>query len=384
MLPIHVALVTYAPGVVAPEDLLQVCSALQTQVTRDFTPLWETPAIVSPFLSLQDVPPGYIPLVIVAEGRLLKREHAFHLAQGGQPLAVIEARRGWSLLASHELLETLADPWGSRVVRGSSLADANPEAVQGKAGKQGQVEYLLEVCDPCQHTTYMINGVLVSDFVTPHFYDPIAVRGARYSLTGQVVAPRQVLPGGYVSWFCRGARDEVWQAFGATGGKLVIRRLSDASPPLSRAWVDANAAAGSPDTAAVLTRGRLLRGAERAYAEARAANQRYGTRVQTLIDGVLGSLDESSPAAVDRQEVVKLVHKLSSDKRFWERFRDDEKWRKQQLKRRGLPDLDLPEVPSMSAYGAVHAALTSRADSPLDPPHLAPDLATLAMFGSTG
>ena len=37
---------------------------------------------------------------------------------------------------------------------------------------QGEVDYLLEISDPCQHVTYEINGVEVSDFVTPGLLRP--------------------------------------------------------------------------------------------------------------------------------------------------------------------------------------------------------------------
>jgi hypothetical protein len=64
----------------------------------------------------------------------------------------------WSVTASHECQEMLADPFGNRLVSGPSLA---PD--------QGNVEYLVEVCDPVEDLgfAYLINGVLVSDFYTP-------------------------------------------------------------------------------------------------------------------------------------------------------------------------------------------------------------------------
>ncbi|MDQ0595956.1 hypothetical protein QF037_000301 [Streptomyces canus] len=40
----------------------------------------------------------------------------------------------------------------------------------------------------------------MSDFFTPHFYDPVAAPGVRYSFTGKLDGPRKILPGGYISW----------------------------------------------------------------------------------------------------------------------------------------------------------------------------------------
>jgi hypothetical protein len=47
---------------------------------------------------------------------------------------------------------------------------------------------------------YTMNGVLVSDFYTPRFFDPVEASGIRYSCTGAVTRPREVLKGGYLSW----------------------------------------------------------------------------------------------------------------------------------------------------------------------------------------
>ena len=46
-----------------------------------------------------------------------------------------------------------------------------------------------------------VNSVMVSDFYTPQYFDPVKSRGVRYSFSGQVRGPREVLDGGYLSWF---------------------------------------------------------------------------------------------------------------------------------------------------------------------------------------
>src|SRR6185436_13761839 len=67
---------------------------------------------------------------------------------------------------------------------------------------QGRVEFLVEVCDPSEDEqfAYHVNNILVSDFYTPHFFDPVKASGVRYSFTGAIDAPRKVLDGGYISW----------------------------------------------------------------------------------------------------------------------------------------------------------------------------------------
>lgn len=55
-----------------------------------------------------------------------------------------------------------------------------------------------------------MNGLLVSDFFTPHFYDPVASAGVRYSFGGHIPGPRQILRGGYISWH-EPVSDHWWQ-----------------------------------------------------------------------------------------------------------------------------------------------------------------------------
>ena len=67
---------------------------------------------------------------------------------------------------------------------------------------KGEFSYLVEACDPCEANNYAyeINGVAVSDFITPHFYDASVAANVSYSYTGSIKRPRQLLPGGYISY----------------------------------------------------------------------------------------------------------------------------------------------------------------------------------------
>jgi hypothetical protein len=106
------------------------------------------------------------------------------------------------------------DPRGVRVIAGQSP----------KAG-QHRVNFLVEVCDPSEDEKfgYTVNGVLVSDFYTPHFFDPVAVAGAHISFTGAITKPRQVLPGGYLSW--HDPKTDHWFQETYFGRKPVFRDL---------------------------------------------------------------------------------------------------------------------------------------------------------------
>ena len=58
----------------------------------------------------------------------------------------------------------IADPFGNRLV--AAMHPLDPRQ---------RVKYLLEICDPCQAMWYPVNGVPVSDFYTPRYFDPVAV-----------------------------------------------------------------------------------------------------------------------------------------------------------------------------------------------------------------
>jgi len=189
MLIKHLALVAETSKVSA-SDLNQVAAALQKQVARDFSPIWETSATISAFAKLDDVPTDYWPILIQDDIHTAGAA-GVHEDKNGQPFALVQFSSEWSLTSSHETLEMLADPFGNRLVAGQSP----------KKG-QGRVNFLVEVCDPSedQPFAYTVNGITVSDFYTPHFFDPVASPSVRYSYTGAITKPRTILKGGYLSW----------------------------------------------------------------------------------------------------------------------------------------------------------------------------------------
>lgn len=190
MLARHVALVSQTRHV-GLDQLAVAAAAIQKQITRDFGPIWQISADLAAFGKLSDVPLGYWP-IIIRDDIHERGAQGIHLnKQNGQPFALVQFSDNWTLTVSHECLEMLADPSGNRTQAGDS---EKPE--------QGRVEYLVEVCDPSEAAqfAYSVNGVLVSDFYTPNFFDPVEAPGVRYGFTGAITRPHQVLDGGYLSW----------------------------------------------------------------------------------------------------------------------------------------------------------------------------------------
>lgn len=205
---------------VSLQELAVVSAALQKQVVRDFQRIWRVRSTVDVFGKLEDVPLGYWPMIVMDD--IGFDAAGIHLDEEGQPFALISASDDndvWSLTASHECLEMLADPFGDRLIAGDS-----PKT------DQGRVMFLVEVCDPSEAAefAYSVNGVLVSDFYTPRFFDPIASQGVRYSFTDAISEPRQVLPGGYLSWLDPATR-HWWQEIWFSGNQSTFRDLGPLS-----------------------------------------------------------------------------------------------------------------------------------------------------------
>jgi hypothetical protein len=210
--------------------------ALNLQVTRDLPQFWPVTATVSYLPNPDKVPAGVWPVQLVKS--LPPGEGGFHADKHKQPYAKViatSADPSWTVDASHEILEMLVDPYGNRM-QSSVAIEIVGEKIQDGAGQFG---YLVEACDPCEANdyAYTVNGVAVSDFITPRFYDPLVTTGTRYSFTGAIKGPRQILPGGYISWVDT-EKDE-WQQLLYLSARPVIKNLgqADASKSL-REWID--------------------------------------------------------------------------------------------------------------------------------------------------
>lgn len=188
-MPIHIALVPYKVAI-APATLTQVAAALQRQVIEDFAPHWRVDATVSAFVAWDSVPADYVRLILV--DRLDSGSLGVHADRDGQAYALVAAQGDWPLVASHECLEMLADPTGRKTFAGPCPRNTGHD-----------VEFLLEVCDPCQgkRWAYKIDGITVSDFCTPAFYTGRAGVQEPWSHHGSITGgPRAVAKDGYIIW----------------------------------------------------------------------------------------------------------------------------------------------------------------------------------------
>ena len=208
----------------------KVTAALNLQITRDFAPIWGVSATVVAIPNPDAIDPGVWPIFI--DDDIGADAAGFHQTEQNQPFSRVESGPTWSVTASHECLEMLADPTGNRLYPSIGIELVNGEF---KDVPETRYEYLLELCDPCQDQAgaYMINGVAVADFYTPHYFDPVLLDTVRYSFSGRLKRPRQILSGGYLSW-----RDPSGSGFKQA---RFFERPEIISIPLPGAGVPANA-----------------------------------------------------------------------------------------------------------------------------------------------
>ena len=91
----------------------------------------------------------------------------------------------------------LVDPAGNRLQTSTAIAITDNNI----GDSTGQFEYLVEACDPCEADPYTYQiGHLGVGFSDPAFLRPQPRSGCAIQLYRCDPKPRQILPGGYISW----------------------------------------------------------------------------------------------------------------------------------------------------------------------------------------
>ncbi len=122
------------------------------------------------------------------------------LTKDGQPISkvfvktTLQANQLVSVTACHELFEMAIDP----------LANLWAEAADGK-------EYAYEMSDAVEEDTFLINGVTMSNFVHPSWFEPFKhPKGTKFDHLGLLKAPFTMTKGGYVIVKQNGKVNEVF------------------------------------------------------------------------------------------------------------------------------------------------------------------------------
>jgi hypothetical protein len=179
---------------VVQAEIQQLAAALQIQLTQHFGPAWNISGTVAAFPDLTAVPGDYWP-IIISDQISDPNAGGYHTDDGHKPYAIVDYAAQvdtWTTTASHEMLEMVADPWGNKVTDGAPIDPDKPDHT---------VQFLVEICDPVELNAdaYMINLVVVSNFVYPSFYGPDGT-GAPFDHGNKISAPRIPANGGSVAW----------------------------------------------------------------------------------------------------------------------------------------------------------------------------------------
>jgi hypothetical protein len=214
-------------------DLQDVATAITIQIKEDVKPVWGKDAEVIAYQSFAEIP-SYT-WVTSIQNTLDIDVYGYHYVdKNGKPFATLKYRSDWSITVSHEIVEMLIDPYGTKVMNVEGFLDDDselPDEVNGVA------QILVEVSDPSQSSSfgyYITVGkrkVLVSDFYYPSYFDDsVPIKGKKYSHTGSITRPKQILEGGYISFKNRAG--QWWQAF-KVNGKLIFKKVGDSKETLA-------------------------------------------------------------------------------------------------------------------------------------------------------
>jgi len=177
-----------------PNLLQEVASALQIQAMRDFAQPspngWGLAATVRVETARMPLRKSEWPLYLLAEADEPDALGYHDESADNVPILkifpLLDAADGtpWSVTASHEMVEALADPLLSRCV----------QAPDGRI-------WSMETADPCENDVYDIHGLQVSNFVLPAWFEPPKNKaGAKYDFLGKLTKPFSIRPGGYAQY----------------------------------------------------------------------------------------------------------------------------------------------------------------------------------------
>jgi hypothetical protein len=185
---IPVVAITNQTSVLSDSQVQAVIPALQSQVSDDFRAYWDVDCTLTLLPKDQPLPAGWWQIVVIDNPDVAGALGYHEMSSQGTPLGKVFAKldidngQSWTVTLSHELLEMLADPWINWMAQ----------------GEDGHI-YALEVADAVEadELGYSIDGVLVSDFVTPGWFEQ--TENDRVDFKQRIHTRLELAPGGYIS-----------------------------------------------------------------------------------------------------------------------------------------------------------------------------------------
>jgi hypothetical protein len=188
---------------ISDSEVERIVAALQSQVDKEFRETWGMTAHLK-FVGKTAPPAGSWWLTMLDDSDQAGALGYHDLTPELHPVSKVfvaedlKYNASPSVTASHELLEMLGDAYINETVldpgTGRLYAMENADAVEA------------------DNLGYEIDGVLVSDFVLPKYFDPQhRGKGEPLSYKGNVTEPFSLAPGGYLSYLDLNNLNAGWQ-----------------------------------------------------------------------------------------------------------------------------------------------------------------------------
>jgi hypothetical protein len=181
-------------------DCDRLISVLQKFLDQHFVPIWGYPGKLVKYNAVLEIPSDQWQFLFFDDADSAGALGYHDLTQNGQPVSKIFVKSTItdgelvSVTASHELAEMMIDP-------GAQLW------AQRKDG--AFVAY--EMSDPVEEQTFDIDGVSMSNFVLPSYFEPWDhAPGTKFDYLGNLTEPFQIDKGGYLIVAQNGKVDEVF------------------------------------------------------------------------------------------------------------------------------------------------------------------------------
>lgn len=180
---VHLTLITLSTQITF-DEVAAYLAAQQDQINLDFSPVWGGSAVIDQAI-------GGWPVYLLDVSDVSNALGYHDVDTQGKPYAKVfiqtskQAGVPWQAVASHEVLEVLAD----------SNANTTDLGIDG-------CQWYQEVGDPVEDKSYTRLGITLSDFVTPAWFTIGGV--APFDFLRILTAPFTITAGGYAVEVCNG------------------------------------------------------------------------------------------------------------------------------------------------------------------------------------
>jgi hypothetical protein len=183
--------------VVTDAQVYALTYSLQLLTQNDFYPAWGIKSHIYNLDKSKPLPKGHWALVILDNANQAGALGYHDLTNDGYPLGKVfakttmDAGENWTVTASHELLEMLADPY------------INLTTFNQTGNNSGRI-LPYEICDAVQgsNCTFRIEGLEMSNFVYPTWFEGFRpAKSCKFDFMGVLSEPFEIYHEGYISYF---------------------------------------------------------------------------------------------------------------------------------------------------------------------------------------